>query len=401
LITFLVLGALVVSFPGCRQSAPAHAAPAAAVVQPTAPAPDAPIARESATPTPSVSAMRRAIEAIGTARKYSPQAEARLRAALTHFDQDVRGHACWGLGRLAPETVGSIPALIVALADPIWAVQHNARWALTRLGAAAADPLRAALADPALRRRVQAALTLGELDPSARTQCADVLVQAYAAADRQSKQAVLQGLGMSTTPSPSALKLLGDAVQSGDDQLLMAAVPSLGAVGPAAAPITPALVRVLQHKNKRIRMAVAGALGGIGVGSPEVVSALVRVLGDKKDRPAFAAAGALAKLQAIDALDDALRADSARVRANAAKALGDARTLTDRTISLLAGAVADPDADVRLVAVSALMAHAGPQLQAAAPALEKALTDDDESVRGHARLVLDKLRNPNPEQVAR
>jgi len=85
-----------------------------------------------------------------------PEAVPVLRGALSDADPAVRGHAALALGALAAEP-GAVEGLRAALRDPDPAVRGNALRAMAR-APSAADLLREAAADPALKPLAEALL---------------------------------------------------------------------------------------------------------------------------------------------------------------------------------------------------------------------------------------------------
>lgn len=374
--------------------------PAAAVVtqtgaveSPAAKAPVPPTAPEATAPDPGqpsaeVSARRVAVEAIGTKAVYSAQAEAELVAALAHPDQDVRGHACWGLGRLAPKSSAAVPKLIETLADPVWAVRHNASWALKRFPSAG-PALQKALQDTNVRRRVAAACLLLETSAENATAAEPVLLSAYDTADGELRNQILLAMAQVKSPSSAALALLTKVVKEDDTGLFMAALTSLGAWKRAAEPALVVVRGRLKSEDKRVRMLAAEVLGDIGIADKDVVDDLIKLLADGKDRPAFAAAGALARLEAFDALASAQDSPSKRVRGNVAQALTSIKVLLPAHVAMSVKAMQDAEWEVRLAGASALHGHKESPVAAAIPTLVRLMSDANDAVAGQARTVLE------------
>ncbi|MBO1029946.1 HEAT repeat domain-containing protein [Tessaracoccus sp. SD287] len=148
---------------------------------------------------------------------------------------------------------------------------------------------------------------------------------------------------------------------------------------PAAA---PGLVRLLQDTEPRVRAKAAFALGRLA--RPETITPLVAALADPDDTVADAVVGALGHFagEARPALVEAIGAASATVRERAADVLGRQGLAT--SVPLLAAALDDAAAPVRLTAllalssihddqarsaVSAARSHADPQVSAVAARL--------------------------------
>lgn len=374
-------------------NAPA-ASPPAATAAPEAPSTpvEAAKAYDPGRPTPEISAERIAIEKIGKEKNYSRENEARLVKALDHIDQDVRGHAAWGLGEMAPDTIGAIPALIKALGDPIWAVQHNAAWAFSKFSRADVEPLLLdALRDPLPVRRIRAAKVLLDFSPDVSPEVEPVLLASYQVAENQPRMVALMAMGQLSPVSETTVATLGDALGSDDETLALNAANSIGELGPAAQSAIPMLVAAAGHKKSDVRRSVASALGLIGVKSAIVLETLVKLLDDPKDGPADEAAQALSKLDALDALADAYANRGPRTRKNVVNAWRASGSMDPRRIEKLIGALADSDPSVRLAAAGAFLERDVPE---AVPALAKAVGDSDGAVAGHARTALERMANP-------
>ncbi len=340
---------------------------------------------DPAQPSAATLAERTAIEQIGEAAVYSAQAEARLAAALRHPDQDVRGHACWGLGRMAPQTQGQIAALVTALADPIWSVQHNAGWALVRFGQPAVPALDAALRDGGPAVRARAALALLEIAPDYSARCEVALLAVDVTADPQLGGAVLTGLGKLQQPSEAALERLRQAV-AGDQA--EAALGAIGALGAKAASAAPDVAKALESKSKAVRQRAAATAGSLGTVAPVLLDALVVAVSDKDEHLAAEAAGALSRLDAVDALKRVATTAAVPARALAITAAGTAPQWSAARLALLMTAAADEAWQVRLSAVAAFVGRPESTTAPAKAMLKRALADGNDAVRDQAKAVL-------------
>jgi len=358
---------------------------------PTQPAPTV-VEHDPLKPTPEVSAMRKSVEALGKAGTYSPEIEKELVTALGHVDQDVRGHAAWGLGRLAPESAKSIPALIHALGDPAWHVQHNAALSLHRFPRDVLEPqLLAALGDSNQARRVRVASTLIELSADHSRKVEEVLLSSYDGAETHVRVTALSAMGKLTSPSESVIAHLVGAAGSNDERVIGAAISSLGGLGPAAQSASPTLVSLASHEKQQVRQAVGGALGKFGMTSGPPLDALIKMLDDPKDGPADTAAQSLSMLNALDALEKAYLDGGPKTRKNVVTALRSATTLDERRVALITKAFDDTDWTVRLAAAAGFM---GKDIEAAIPTLTRALRDDNAAVRGQAESTLRSMKLP-------
>jgi hypothetical protein len=202
------------------------------------------------------------------------------------------------------------------------------------------------------------------------------------------------------------------------------AAEALGGMGPAAAEAVPALISALCDDSSYVRPKAALSLAQIGLAPENVVPALVRTLRDKKPHVREAAATALgqfgpAAAKAVSALINAFEDREKIVRLQAAVALGKigpaaasaAPALTvllddEREIlECAAGALEriGPAAGPALIKVLAegneMRAAEGLEvIEPATPevlsALNKALKDEERSVRDAATRALERLRRP-------
>ncbi|MET9734084.1 fumarate reductase/succinate dehydrogenase flavoprotein subunit [Streptomyces sp. NPDC006458] len=263
--------------------------------------------------------------------------------------------------------------------DP--AVRLAAVSALTETVPAGTGPaLAAALADDDARVRAAAAASLRELaevlTPSPELQ--GPLVAALASADPQARRAALDVL--------RALRL-GDtgryapSLTDPDDGVRLAAVRALVSVDAA-----DAVSEAAEDPAREVRIAAARGFAAMlpEAGRPDVPPALTRLTGDPDAFVRAAALESLGVLGVPEALlapvTGALTDPAWQVRAGAATALGGAEP--GRAVPALAALLGDREADVRKAAVLALLRHRA-QADARA-ALAGAVDDPDADVRAFA-----------------
>ncbi|MFF8833302.1 fumarate reductase/succinate dehydrogenase flavoprotein subunit [Streptomyces sp. NPDC015131] len=275
-----------------------------------------------------------------------------------------------------------LTALEPYLADPDPAVRRAAVTTLTETLPEGTGPaLGRALSDPDAAVRRAAADSLRELVETLRPEPAlrDTLVSALGSADPQVRTAAITvlrmlGLGDATLYAPG----LADP----DRAVRVETVRALVSVD-AVAPLTGAA----GDPDREVRVAVAKGLAALtapGAGGG-VLDTLARLARDGDDLVRGAALGALGAVGGLPAAVAAtavaaLRDDAWRARAGAAAALGAAGPGT--AVPALAGALADPHADVRRAAVLALLRHR--EDAAARAALTAARDDPDADVRAYA-----------------
>ncbi|MBA4062648.1 MAG: hypothetical protein C0501_02860 [Isosphaera sp.] len=367
---------------------------------------------------------------------------------LTHRLSEVRQLAAQLLEPLGPGAKDAVPALAKALDDPDYGVQGSASVALAKIGADAVPALIAALKHekPAVRK-----LVIGSLSRSpAVVEAVPVIVGALVDTDVEVRRAAAhaltpEGSGLTHNPTmvliqdqtkvltdavPALVKALADpdAVVRRDaatvlgrvgakaevaipqlEKLLLTdpeafvqerAAKALGSVGPVAA---PALVKALADPNNRARASVVEALKKVGPAAKEVVPALVKAVSDP--HIGAKAAEALGWFEpnevSVSALVKALTATDVTIRRTAAASLyrfgwkSESKpqpslmrvvppppALTG-AVPALTKAVTDEDVSVRRLAVCAIE-NIGPGAKSALPALAKAVTDPDFHVRAGA-----------------
>lgn len=159
-----------------------------------------------------------------------------------------------------------------------------------------------------------------------------------------------------------------------------------------AANAVPALVAALADPDARVREDAAAALGRIGPAARAAIGPLVATFADTDPYLAGAAAVALARIgtEAVPALVVALADAKENVRWSAAIALGRLGSAALEAAPALARALGDASENVRSCAATALGAI-GPHAVAALPALTEALHDRDEDVRRAARLAIARV----------
>ncbi|MGQ4399486.1 fumarate reductase/succinate dehydrogenase flavoprotein subunit [Streptomyces hayashii] len=274
-----------------------------------------------------------------------------LAAALAESDPVVRAAA---LDVLRALRLGDAALFAGALTDADIAVRIEAVRALVSVDAA--DELaRAATVDPSREVRVTIAKSLatvaaGRLADTPDDAPYDSLVDAP-------DNAPCDALVGSLLGGPGDGPPTGSAIGSGR-------APATGAHGPAGADaggapepdaVHTALVALVDDPDALVRAAAYGALGATGCPAPLAA-------------------------RAVTALSD----PAWQVRAGAAAALSVAHP--DTAVPVLAGALADPNADVRKASVLALTRHR--DSEAARAALATATTDTDADVRAYASRAL-------------
>ncbi|MCI0637689.1 MAG: HEAT repeat domain-containing protein [Gemmataceae bacterium] len=203
-----------------------------------------------------------------------------------------------------------------------------------------------------------------------------------------------KSIGRLGTAARSAVPTLLEMARRGADDLRLAALASLVAVGPEARDV-PALAKLLRDATddeRRLLLEAIGRMGADGQKAVPEVAALLKT-GDRNARlqalRALEALGPSAK-NAATALHDALRDPDQDIGLQASRALvklGEGKT----AVGFLAGAIKNGSVNQRLEAVRVL-SDLGADAKSAAPQLATALEDD--TLRPQAAEALLKIGGP-------
>ena len=329
---------------------------------------------------PSGTVRRHAAEALrGT---VDARAVSALATATSDDERQVRVIAVGELGRLGARE--ALPELERALGSGDEETAAAAAHALGQLGSSrAVEPLVGALGRSERRVRREAADALARVADAGATQSLLRAVRT-AAPDRRATAIVALGGVVRHRPDGTARELLCGYAEGNDAASALAALDALGAMGDRAA--VPRLVRIVDSRfDDDVRQRAIAALGDIG-GDEAMRTLVTMLMGDFGDaRVRAEAAWALGKQHrpsdaALAALTEALHASAPSVRANAAAALA----RLGHAPAELSRLVDDRDPAVRGNAALGL---------ARAPGARAALTrlaerDDDRHVRAAAKRAL-------------
>ena len=158
-----------------------------------------------------------------------------------------------------------------------------------------------------------------------------------------------------------------------------------------------ALVRGVSDKSPQVREMSAWTLSEIGVPAARVVPALISILADLDENIRVMGSVALQNLgePAVPYLIDALSAESAEIRLNAAYALGEIGTPLDTILPALISTLTDPEWNVRRLVVRALVTIGTPALDS----LIQALNSDDPDLRRMAERALSDIGTPEAHRA--
>jgi HEAT repeat protein len=317
-----------------------------------------------------------------------------LRSKLRYGGVVARADAAEALAHCGKSQV---PLLVAALEDPSDVVRERAAGALGTIGDPSATPalialLKSPVRDPARDPyvRVAAVRALGRTAGEGATDALLAIIRdaeqnewvrreaievVSSSGDKRARAAVTEcvkdPLG---TVRAAAVRAIGTLGESGDVPLLtqmlrtdedpfvrLDAARSLGRLRDKRA--VPALIEALQDEDPVVAAAAADV--AVTVGGPEAAEAMLRSLQDPKERVRLVAATVLAS-----------RGDK-------------------RALPALLGLLGSKEWRVRNIAVRAL-GMLGPSAKSAAPAVEKALKDDNPIVRDTAKTALEALEGKTP-----
>jgi HEAT repeat protein len=267
---------------------------------------------------------------------------------------------------------------------------------LRRLAPVVADALKS---DKSASVRVAAAVVLGRTEEHAKTVLA-TMVDALKDADPTVRANVAESLGRIGDEAKVAIPGLKTLLKDMDASVRLSAVFALGRVGPEAATAAPELIAVLgSDMDMAVRKEAARAFSLLGLDAKAGVAALAKALReDKSEEVRQQAAIALGKMRgetrdAVAAMLEAMKTDKDKtVRVFVIHAMGDSLGdgLRANVKDLADQLIKEPEADVRLALVQEL-GLLGPAAKDALPALQRAATDVQLSVRNEAKAAVKKV----------
>jgi HEAT repeat protein len=264
------------------------------------------------------------------------------------------------------------------------------RAAVARLGHGKEDLpyLQKALQDSDREVRVRAAFQLAKLGWLGE-EAIPALVDALASEAKEERWRAAQLLSSFRTRAAPAREALGRLLRDPVPEVRIQAAITLYFLDPRANEGLPVVLEALRSPDPLQAIDAAGILRAKEA-LPELRS---RILGDARRAVVLAAADAMRRIEgspepAIAALDEALRANGAEVRANAAAALGNLGAAAAPALPNLLQAARDPEAAVRAAVAAALPRVARPGDAEVAAALDALARDPAAEVRAAANLAL-------------
>ena len=247
--------------------------------------------------------------------------------------------------------------------------------------------------------RAAAAASLSKAGERVKT-VLNLMVEALGDKEPAVRAAVAESLGRIGDEAKSTVPKLAPLLKDADATVRLAAAFALGRVGPDAASAVPELATALANdSDANVRKEAARAFTLLGLDAKGAVPALAKALrSDKSDDVRRQCALALGKMRnevgsVTATILEAIRLDPEKtVRVFAVHALADSlgSALKDYVKELAEQLTKDSDPDVRLAIVQEL-GVLGPEAKDAIPALRRAATDVQLSVRDEAKKALKRV----------
>ena len=220
-------------------------------------------------------------------------------------------------------------------------------------------------------------------------------------ADANVRAAAADALARVGLEGKLAIAELTELLKDADTGVRLAAVFALGRLAPEGAKATDRLADLLTtDKDANVRKETARSLGLLGVEAKAAVPALAKALKEDKEtdvrrQSAIALGKMVGEIKPVaNTMLDVLKTDadkSVRVLAVQALSTGLAAGLKDYLKDLSEQMSKDPEGDVRLAIVQEV-GNLGPEAKDALPALLKATTDVQISIREAAKVAVKKVK---------
>jgi HEAT repeat protein len=164
---------------------------------------------------------------------------------------------------------------------------------------------------------------------------------------------------------------------------------ALANLGPRAARAVPDMIELLDNENATLRTRAAWVLGTIGPDAESAVPSLAPLLKDPNERVRQVAAQALGQIggNGLAMLEQARVSNNVTLREASMRGMAAAPLDPEERRTYIAGALADPQPEVRLRALDLLMTAKQDEAEALAKYLVKALNDSDPQVKNAAHTV--------------
>jgi HEAT repeat protein len=368
-----------------------------------------------------------------------------LKEGLKHNSAFVAWNAAHAVERIGPKAKDAVPLLMPLLEHKDVEVRVRAAHALGAMGSAGKEGAAAIgklVVSGDRRLRYQAFQALQRLGPDARGALPH-LIESLASLEAVYPNPVLVVLGQIGPDARDAVPALVGLLKTSKDKLLPDdVVDTLGQIGPGAKAAVPRIVAILAAESEFSRARAARALGRMGPAAAEAVPALKKLLQDESKMVRVWAAFALARVTEDgktyvpmlvewwkkDGVEERLGVGSLRfdlagafellgaearpardllleaaldakvlpgTRTRVAHALGhlgdDAEIIVPKMVELLGRPLQGFDRAEMYVAALETLSLLGPKAKEAAPAVRRALDDDDNSIAEAAARALERI----------
>ncbi|WP_029629891.1 HEAT repeat domain-containing protein [Zavarzinella formosa] len=248
--------------------------------------------------------------------------------------------------------------------------------------------------------RAAAAVALGKVGESAKT-VIKVIIEAFKDPDIGVRTAAADAVGRIGFEAKEAVPSLAELLKDSDSGVRLAAVFSLGRLGTDGAMATTQLANLLAtDKDPNVRKESARSLGLLGLDAKAAVPVLAKAFKEDtatevRQQSAIALGRMSGELKQVAMiLIDVLRVDpdkTIRVLAVQTLAIGLGNDLKNYLKELVEQLSKDPEGEVRLAIVQEV-GNLGPDAKEALPALAKATTDVQITIREAAKVAVKKVK---------
>jgi HEAT repeat protein len=223
------------------------------------------------------------------------------------------------------------------------------------------------------------------------------LLQMVKAADSGVRRQAAKELGELRPKTKDAVLALAELLKDAEPSVAKAAAQTLGDIGAEAAAAVPALAEAVNSQNKGVHHEAGQALYAIGPAAKEALPILLARVQKTGPEDIFTLSiiAQIDPAAATPTLLKSIKSPDAKVRANAADLLGDAKPASESVVSALGAALQDSEREVRKQAAGSLLRIGAP----AVPVLLKALQGKNKEATAWAAAALAKMGPDAKEAV--
>jgi HEAT repeat protein len=310
-----------------------------------------------------------------------------LRHCLQSSDLAERSAAVRFFGGLGADAGPAVPDLIALREDPASSVQVLAAEALGSVPTndEVVEALIELLDAPVPDVKLAALRSLGKAGEEA-VPGIPRMIPLLQDQNKEIREAAADSLAKIGPLDARYLPRLTAGLRAKDAVIRARAVEALEALGASAAPALPSLLPLLSDPNGRVRARVVRTLGTIEGDPTIIIRAVVLACKDTDTHVVEFAAESLGRFQtgeATSALIELTRHANPQVRAKAALALADAKSIEPAVGAALARLIADADPHVKAAALSGV-AKSAPLPELSEEALQACLDDPAPAIQAAA-----------------